>query len=400
MVDYLNGVYKNFYNTTPYNYQMANNPMFAQYGQYPQYSYLQNDSLFNNQNVQNNTNPPINPAVNFTANPDSEQKGSNKGWLIAGGLAVAALGIIFHKNIAKALGFEEKAAKGAKNITENLPKTGEELKNTRSESDQKIITMAEDSLNNKNYDEINDLREEYRNLHPELNNVQQKAPENVNTGNTPKHPYHNLDLSKIRVQAAPMEFAPHHYQSQDIPSLNLTTRTVNNDYTAFEIKNGKTTWSEVKKYQEPYNYLKMINEANGNKTILVAGKNAEGKRVVCFRAVAGRDDSVLRPIRSTYVFDAPSGDQFSKVQLDLMKGVFGKSKDVLEQEAPLSRAVKVIESLDLRNGAKQAPIEIDQEVLLREINHFAQGKTMPPELAEQLSKVDSLKNGEYIRIWG
>lgn len=395
MVDFMNnyGSY-DFYNKNQYNYfPMMSNPMFCTYGKYPN---VQNDSLFGKTNDNTSFG---NSYAAFTANAQSaeeeeEKKNSSKAWLIAGGLAILAAGILFRKNISKALGLGENVAKESKVVTENLSKNGEEAAASIKNNPSKDIA-DELTSNNKNNNNIENLREQWQSQNNTENIKTNKTNESINDNQT----FQTIKEKDTSIQAKPMEFAPHNYNSEDIPSLNLTTRTFNNDYTAFEIKDGKTIWADSKKYHEPFNQLGMSEASDARKTILVIGKNTEGKKIVWLQAEADRYDAGGRSIRSMFVFDAPGGEKFTNVQLDLIKGIYGKSQEVLKAEAPLARSTKVLENLD-KKYTRQVSLEIDQDIILREIAHWSKGKEMPQEVIEQLNKVDSLKNGEYIRLWG
>lgn len=104
---------RNQYNSAPfaYNQYAQNNPnMFA-------YSNLQmKDTVaFGNAEV------PVAPAE------APEKKSNTKGLLIAGGVVLAAVGLIFHKKSGKALGLGKEVVKGGENAAEKLTKEGEKV---------------------------------------------------------------------------------------------------------------------------------------------------------------------------------------------------------------------------------------------------------------------------------
>lgn len=104
---------RNQYNSVPvaYNQYAQSNPNMYAYAN-PQ---MQDTVAFGN------PGPPVAQAVN------PKKKNNKKAWLIAGGIALAAVGLIFHKRIGKALGLGEEVAKDAGNVVEDAAKDGEKV---------------------------------------------------------------------------------------------------------------------------------------------------------------------------------------------------------------------------------------------------------------------------------
>lgn len=218
----------------------------------------------------------------------------------------------------------------------------------------------------------------------------------------PEYKYSKFDKAQPNYKywfVQPREFAPHSYKPEDIPKINITSRSPLVDYTTWTIENGIQAHGGGRQYAEPFNYLKFREVTESKKTILVIGKNSKGEKTVWLQAEAGRCDEGGRPIRTQYVMTAPAGQDFNAVQKDLIKGIQGRSQEELARETPLARSAEkfVYNPENGIIGCKE-DILFNQDTLLREVNHFAQGREFSPEILEKLKNVDSMKNGEYIRL--
>lgn len=218
----------------------------------------------------------------------------------------------------------------------------------------------------------------------------------------PEYKYTKSDKAAPNYQywfVQPREFAPHSYKPEDIPKINITSRSPFVDYTTWTIENGIQVHGGGRQYFEPFDYLKLSEITESGKTILAIGKNSKGEKTVWLQAKAGRCDNGGRPIRTQYVMTAPAGQDFNAVQKDLIKGIQGRSQEELAKETPLARsAEKFVYNPEVANLRCKEDILFNQDTLLREVNHFAQGREFSPEILEKLKNVDSMKNGEYIRL--
>lgn len=206
--------------------------------------------------------------------------------------------------------------------------------------------------------------------------------------------YEKADI--MGVQTPMREFSPHNYQQGDIPSINIVTRTPNVDYGAWDIIDGKTVASTTAEYHKPFEKLNMWE--NGEPT-LVIGKNENGDKMVWLTAPTGRSDfcggsTAGRPIRAMYVLTAPNGSDFTKVQLDLVKGMYNRTPEFIKAELPLARSGKVINPC-----TRNDDMVFDLETLLREVHHYSEGQNISNELAKKLEKVNSLNANEYIQLF-
>ena len=95
----------------------------------------------------------------------------------------------------------------------------------------------------------------------------------------------------------------------------------------------------------------------------------------------------------------PEGKDFTKVQKDLMKGLYGRSQEELAKEMPLSRsAEKIVANTHVRCMSAAEDELFNVDTMMREVNYYAQGRDFSPELLEKINSVDNLKNGEFIRL--
>ena len=231
--------------------------------------------------------------------------------------------------------------------------------------------------------------------------VTPKTPKPVKLGEVvdssmPEYKYKN---PRPDYYVTPREFAPHSYKAEDIPTINIVTKGPEKDYHDYLIKNGQQYRGGGRQYLEASRVVK--DGDNLNQTILAVGKNANGEKTVWLQARAGRYDMFNRPIRTQYVMTVPEGQDFTAVQKDLMKGLYGRSQDELLTETPLARSVEKIVAnpkaqVRVRSNAEDEVFNID--TMMREVNHYAQGRDFSPELLEKINSVDSLKNGEFIRL--
>ena len=205
------------------------------------------------------------------------------------------------------------------------------------------------------------------------------------------------EKADIRGVQTPMrEFSPHNYQQGDIPSINIVTRTPNVDYGAWDILDGKTVASTTAEYHKPF---KKLNMWESGEPTLVIGKNENGDKMVWLTAPTGRSDfcggsTAGRPIRAMYVLTAPNGSDFTKVQLDLVKGMYNRTPEFIKAELPLARSGKVINPC-----TRNDDMVFDLETLLREVHHYSEGQNISNELAKKLEKVNSLNANEYIQLF-
>ena len=85
-----------------------------------------------------------------------------------------------------------------------------------------------------------------------------------------------------------------------------------------------------------------------------------------------------------------------------MKGLYGRSQEELATEMPLSRSAEKIVKNSNYSSARGSFQDEDElfnvDIMMREVNHYAQGRDFSPELLEKINSVDSLKNGEFIRL--
>lgn len=239
--------------------------------------------------------------------------------------------------------------------------------------------------------------------------VTPKAPKPVKLGESvdssmPEYNYEGKSITQPKSSwfVTPREFAPHSYKSEDIPIISITTRGPENDYHNYLIKNGQQNRGGGHVYREPANFVKYDEVLESGKTILVVGKNSNGEKTVWLQAGAGRTDYTGTPIRTQYVMTVPEGQDFTKVQKDLMKGLYGRSQEELTAEMPLSRSVEKIVANPHRERFSSCCGDEDElfnvDTMMREVNHYAQGRDFSPELLEKINSVDSLKNGEFIRL--
>lgn len=228
--------------------------------------------------------------------------------------------------------------------------------------------------------------------------VTPKTPKTVKLGEVvdssmPEYKFMNPQASYY---VTPREFAPHSYNAEDIPTISINTRGSERDYHNYLIKNGQQNRGGGHQYLEPANFVKYDEQSDAKKTILVVGKNSNGQKMLWLQAGAGRFDYANRPIRTQYVMTVPEGQDFTKVQKDLMKGLYGRSQEELATEMPLSRSVeKIVANPKYTNGEDEV---FNIDTMMREVNHYAQGRDFSPELLEKINSVDSLKNGEFIRL--
>ena len=233
--------------------------------------------------------------------------------------------------------------------------------------------------------------------------VTPKAPKPVKLGvvvdsSMPECKYNN---PKSSYYVIPREFAPHSYKAEDIPTITINTRGPERDYHNYLIKNGQQNRGFECQYREPADFVKYDEGLESGKTILVVGKNSNGEKTVWLQAGSGRTDFAGRKIRTQYVMTVPEGKDFTKVQKDLIKGLYGRSQEELSKEMPLSRsAEKIVANPHI---SSRLPFVGEDEVfnidtMMREVNHYAQGRDFSPELLEKINSVDSLKNGEFIRL--
>lgn len=212
---------------------------------------------------------------------------------------------------------------------------------------------------------------------------------------------YKYDNPKASYYVTPREFAPHSYKAEDIPTISINTRGPERDYHNYLIKNGQQNRSYEFQFLEPANFIGYRETAHANKTILVVGKNSNGEKTVWLQAGAGRSDRSNRSIRTQYVMTVPEGQDFTKVQKDLMKGLYGRSQEELTAEMPLSRSVEKIVA-NPHSRCHSSYVDEDEvfniDTMMREVNHYAQGRDFSPELLEKINSVDSLKNGEFIRL--
>ena len=233
--------------------------------------------------------------------------------------------------------------------------------------------------------------------------VTPKAPKPVKLGEVvdSSMPEYKYDNPKASYYVTQREFAPHSYKAEDIPTISINTRGPERDFHNYLIKNGQQNRSVECQYHEPANFIGYREMAHADKTILVVGKNSNGEKTVWLQAGAGRTDRVNRPIRTQYVMTVPEGQDFTKVQKDLIKGLYGRSQEELATEMPLSRSV---EKIVANPHSRRHSSDVDEDELfnidtmMREVNHYAQGRDFSPELLEKINSVDSLKNGEFIRL--
>lgn len=214
-------------------------------------------------------------------------------------------------------------------------------------------------------------------------------------------PEHKYDNPKASYYVTQREFAPHSYKAEDIPTISINTRGPERDFHNYLIKNGQQNRSVECQYREPANFIGYREMAHADKTILVVGKNSNGEKTVWLQAGAGRTDFAGRKIRTQYVMTVPEGKDFTKVQKDLMKGLYGRSQEELATEMPLSRSVeKIVANPHSRCHSSYADEDelFNIDTMMREVNHYAQGRDFSPELLEKINSVDSLKNGEFIRL--
>jgi hypothetical protein len=83
-----------------------------------------------------------------------EKESNNKTLLIAGGIALAAAGLIFHKRIGKALGFGEEVVKGAGNAVEDVTKGGKKSTETLTKEGETVVSNVAKELKPT---EVNDI---------------------------------------------------------------------------------------------------------------------------------------------------------------------------------------------------------------------------------------------------
>lgn len=232
---------------------------------------------------------------------------------------------------------------------------------------------------------------------PIRQNVAQQSEELINGRPVIKDPNPGVyEQSGVKgVQAVPRAFAPHSYKPEDVPAINIVTRTPDRDYRAWNVINGKTV-SGKREYQEAF-FGAGVSE--GDRAALVIGKNKEGQKVVFLQAETGRQDfcgtgKAGRRIRALYTLTAPKGQDFTTVQKDLIKGLYGRDLEFITTELPLARSGKVINVFNRRNEN----MVFDLDIMLREVNHFAQGRTITEDLAKKLAMVDSFEPGKFIRL--
>ncbi len=231
--------------------------------------------------------------------------------------------------------------------------------------------------------------------------VTPKAPKTVKLGEVvdSSMPEYKYDNPKSSYYVAPREFAPHSYRSEDIPTINITTRGPERDFHNYLIKNGQQNRGGGFQYHEPADFIKYRELSQASETILVIGKNANGEKTLWLQAGAGRSDCGNRPIRTQYVMTVPEGKDFTKVQKDLMKGLYGRSQEELAKEMPLSRsAEKIVANTHVRCMSAAEDELFNVDTMMREVNYYAQGRDFSPELLEKINSVDNLKNGEFIRL--
>lgn len=234
--------------------------------------------------------------------------------------------------------------------------------------------------------------------------VTPKAPKPVKLGEVvdSSMPEYKYDNPKASFYVTPREFAPHSYKFEDIPTISINTRGPEKDYQNYLIKNGQQNRGGGYAYREPANFVKYDEVLESGKTILVVGKNSNGEKTVWLQAGSGRTDFAGRPIRTQYVMTVPEGKDFNNVQKDLMKGLYGRSQEELATEMPLSRSAEKIVKNSNYSSARGSFQDEDElfnvDTMMREVNHYAQGRDFSPELLEKINSVDSLKNGEFIRL--
>ncbi len=204
---------------------------------------------------------------------------------------------------------------------------------------------------------------------------------------------------KPGVQTPHREFKAHSYENKDIPEINITTRTPDKDYTCWDVVDGKTVHAKEYKYREVFDKLNLFEDGQPK---LAIGKNSKGEKLVYLQAPVGRNDFCGchehpgRPIRAMYIFTVPKDQDFSKVQLDLIKGLASRTPEFIKEELPLARSGKVINPLTGSYGKEDMVFNLD--TLLREVNHFAKDQEMTSELLDKIKQVDSMEPGNFIKL--
>lgn len=319
-------------------------------------------------------------------NKSNDKKGLSDGEKIGlGALAVA---------VVSAIAFFALRGKGGAKVTSDIAKEGSKS----SKGVSSTVTHVADEGVKKPAGGTAQSAGSATNKTPASKATEPKKQRIVNSS-MPEYKYSKFDKAKPNYKywfVQPREFAPHSYKPEDIPKINITSRSPLVDYRNWTIENGIQAHGGGRQYTEPFKYLKL---SESNETILAIGKNSKGEKTVWLQAKAGRCDAVNRPVRTQYVMTVPAGQDFNAVQKDLIKGIQGRSQEELARETPLARSVeKFVYNPESGNMIHKEDILFNQDTLLREVNHFAQGREFSPEILEKLKNVDSMKNGEYIRL--
>lgn len=345
----------------------------------------------NTQQIFSNFSLPNQPQPLTIQTPEKQKKNNSDKWLIGAALAVTAAAIYYFSK-----GKVNNVKQGT-NLGDDIVRNTQKPNNTAD-----MASHHAPEIKPKNTTPIvQPAKPQDAKLESETRDVfgrQQLSRHKNNNTQKPIDYTAELAAKGVKIQEMPREFAPHSYQPQDIPNINITSRTPEIDYRNWSIINGQQVKGGGYQYREAFQYLKMGEGIDAGKTILVIGKNSKGEKTVWLQGLTGRTDGGNRPIRTQYVMTVPKGKDFNNVQKDLIKGIYGRTQQELAIELPLSRSANVTNAGHSNLSTTPENIEFKIDTMLREINHYAQGREFTPELINRLKSVDNLKNGEYIRL--